>query len=104
MKKAALAMTIGGVIPLLTNAAVNNPLLASPLSALSAYFGECKGEGQMLNTPCSKAARVGGMTDCNGSLNHDYLICDQKVQRPAGSSNGLTTQAANTSRCESLMN
>ncbi len=62
----------------------------SPLGALGAYLGQWSGDGKILDTPYSKAASVGGITDCNWSPNHGYLVCDQKVQTPAGPSNDLS--------------
>ena len=68
---------------------------ASPLSALSAYWGQWTGQGKILDSPFGKAGDAGGETNCNWSPNHGFLVCDQKTHSPAGASNDLSIYTYN---------
>ena len=71
------------------------PASPTPLEALGAYLGRWADEGKLLDTAYSKAADIGAITDCNWSAGHGFLICDQKVHTPAGSSEDLSIYAYN---------
>lgn len=65
-------------------------LLAQPaktpagLDALGAYLGVWEGKGAAKDTAYSKAGNSSATTNCNWSPNHGYLVCDQTVHTPEG--------------------
>jgi len=76
----AVILAAGILVPLDAQAAKE----ASGLNALGAYLGVWHGQGVAKGTPYSKAANDSAETTCNWSPNHGFLLCDQIVHTPEG--------------------
>lgn len=59
-------------------------LNAQDVDALGAYLGVWEGKGVSKDTPYSKAGNSSAQTNCNWSPNRGFLVCDQIVHTPAG--------------------
>lgn len=94
MKRTVLILFVFVLAPM---AAAGQSAAQSPIEKLGAYLGRWEGSGEMVNSAYSQAGKNSGVTTCNWSPNHGFLVCDQTVQLPGGTQNDLSLYTYNES-------
>ncbi len=64
--------------------ALASSLQAAGIDALGAFLGMWEGKGTSKDSAYSKAGTNSAQTNCNWSPNHGFLVCDQIVHLPEG--------------------
>jgi hypothetical protein len=59
--------------------AVPSPATAAPVDAMGRFVGTWESAGTFTDSAYSKAGSVSGSTTCGWSIDHDFLICQQRV-------------------------